>query len=635
GIAPLPDALLKLLTAPDTKLTPTNGNGHQNGFTLGDDEHAPYVQGAIDGELAKLRSAVNGTRNHTLYVAARNLAELGVSHAELESLLEPVALEIGLTERETRATIESGYRAGIAKPRTIPTFDSFPTNGNGHNAPNTPPAQQWLPIAAILQAFERNETGDAELLAQLYTDRIAFDHSEREWYQFAIHAWQRDQCDQVRHIISSHIAAQYAYARAELIKQGKAPDDEIVKGLHKRESALRFRGRKDNILREAQGQPALALTGDEWDTDPMLLAVSNGVLNLRADAFEFRAGQPRDYVRAVVATEWRGLDAPAPRWEQFLREIFADDEELIAFMQRWFGYCITGKTNEDAYVVLFGENGRNGKRILTETIARVIGSYAHIGDEDLLIHTRERSAGSPKQFLVDLFGKRLVLLSETEEGARFNLARVKNLVGSDIIAARGVFARRGQQLQPTWKITLSTNRMPHADPDDESFYSRLAIVKFTQRFVVNPVAPHEHPRDPNLIETLKSESSGILAWLVRGALEWQQKGLAMPESVRAATNEYREGEDTLTQYIHERLFVGENASVKGKPLYQDYCEWCEDNGLTPMKGTKFGKLMGKRFKKETTRNGVVYLGIGLLQSDEADWIPATRKDNSKVKISDL
>ncbi len=157
GIAPLPDALLKLLTEPETKLTldpqnRTNGNGHQNGFTMRDGDYSLYVQGAIDGEIGNLRAAHNGTRNHTLNSAAFNLATLGLPHAEIESILLPVALDVGLTEKESRATIASGHKGGAQKPRTIPStnfvlIDSEPTeaekimqmgaNGNGHATTGT------------------------------------------------------------------------------------------------------------------------------------------------------------------------------------------------------------------------------------------------------------------------------------------------------------------------------------------------------------------------------------------------------------------------------------------------------------------------------------------------------------------
>ncbi len=473
----------------------------------------------------------------------------------------------------------------------------------------------YLPYPDILEAFHRAETGDAELLARLFAHKIAYDHAENAWYLFRSHAWERDATGKVEKLVTDELAAQYLFAAAETKRRDGDGEttEKRVKELYARANTLRYRNKIANVLDRASKQDALALRGDEWDKDAMLLGVANGVLNLRYREFEFRDGAPRDFLRTIAPTEWQDLYAPAPRWEQFLQEIFAGDTEIIAFIQRWFGYCLTADVSENAFVVLHGEDGRNGKRILTETIARIMGGYATAGDDDLFLDAKDTRAGAPKQFLVDIAAKRLVLLSETREGARFNLARIKQLAGGDTIKARGMFAPRGVEIAPTWKFVLSTNRLPHADADDAAFYERIFIVKLTQRFVTHPdpTNPNEHPRDAKLGETLRGEQSGILAWLVRGCLDYQRDGLNPPESVRMATQEYRAGEDTLAQWQAERCFVGANAEMKAADGYADYRQWAADNGLTPMSGTVFGKRMSKRFKKEK-RGTMVYLGIGLL-----------------------
>ncbi len=481
----------------------------------------------------------------------------------------------------------------------------------------TPTDAAYLSFDEILAAFGRAETGDAELLARLFADKICFDHAENAWYLFNEHFWTRDETDAIGAFVANEVAAQYLFAAAETKRRDGDGEttQKRIKELYARANGLRYRNKIANVLALASSQPALALRGNEWDKDSMLLGVANGVLNLRARDFEFRNGAPRDFIRTVAPTQWQDLHAPAPRWDQFLQEIFAGDAELIAFVQRWCGYSLTADVSENAFVVLHGEDGRNGKRILTETIARVMGGYATAGEDDLFLDAKDARAGAPKQFLVDLAARRMVLLSETREGARFNLARIKQLAGGDTIKARGMFAARGVEIAPTWKFVLSTNRLPHADADDAAFYERIFIVKLTQRFVTHPdpTNPNEHPRDPKLDQTLRGEQSGILAWLVRGCLEWQRVGLNPPESVRMATAEYREGEDTLAQWQAERCFVGASAEMKAADGYADYRQWAIDNGLAPMSGTAFGKRMAKRFEKKHTNAGAVYFGIGLLQ----------------------
>ncbi len=623
GIAALPDALLKLLTESETKLTPTNGNDAHGFNFLNKGKRAnlsydPYVQGAIMGELAKLRAATNGTRNDTLNQAAFALGQLGLSQDEIELLLLPVALQIGLGENETRKTIASGHSAGAKNPRVIPSFNSYSTNsnGNGHSAPSTnyapPSPQQWLPVDDILRAFERGEAGDAELLAQLYADEIAFDHSEGRWYLFNVHSWKRDRTGQITHLVTHQLAAQYLHAAAELKAHGNASDAERIRELHKRASVLRFKGRIDRVLDLAAKNTSLALTGDEWHQDSMLLAVSNGVLNLRAQEFEFRNGAPRDYLRDVIPTEWQGIDTPAPRWEKFLDEIFAGDTELVAFVQRLLGYGLTGQSTDHILPILWGE-GRNGKNKFIEAIAHVLGSaFCAPIASDVLLEQGRRSAESATPNLYALRGKRLVYLDESQEGSRFNAPQIKKLTGSETITARPLHGAP-VTFQRQYLLMLITNYKPHVNADDYAMRQRLLLIPFTQKFIDAPRSTNEHQRDANLSDKLRAEAGGILAWLVRGCLEFQHDGLKPPSSVCAATDEYFAEEDIVAQFITERCLVKPPAEARASELYAAYRQWADDNGLAPMTGTAFGKRMGKRFKKGTGGGGyVVYAGIGLL-----------------------
>jgi hypothetical protein len=72
----------------------------------------PYVLAAIDGELAKLGSAVEGTRNRTLFSCTSSLASLGMREGEILHLVKPVADSVGLRGRELYATVKSGVKAG-------------------------------------------------------------------------------------------------------------------------------------------------------------------------------------------------------------------------------------------------------------------------------------------------------------------------------------------------------------------------------------------------------------------------------------------------------------------------------------------------------------------------------------------
>ena len=127
----------------------------------------------------------------------------------------------------------------------------------------------------------------------------------------------------------------------------------------------------------------------------------------------------------------------------------------------------------------------------------------------------------------------------------------------------------------------------------------------------------EDKRDRRLIEKLRTELPGILAWAVRGCLEWQHSGLRTPDRVINATREYRDDMDLLAQFIQERCIVDPAAQVWASELYAEYKHWCEECGLHAVSHKRLGREIGQRFKKgPSTKGRVVYKGLKLAESGE-------------------
>src|SRR5260370_39450400 len=140
-----------------------------------------------------------------------------------------------------------------------------------------------------------------------------------------------------------------------------------------------------------------------------------------------------DYLKTAIPTEWNALGSPAPRWDQFLQEIFQDKpeqerEDLIAFLQRLLGYGITGSTAYHVFSILYGEEGRNGKDTLLDTLKDVLGPLVGAVSNDLFVaQDKVRASAAPTPHLCDLQGKRLVWGSETRQGDKLNIALLKLL----------------------------------------------------------------------------------------------------------------------------------------------------------------------------------------------------------------
>ncbi len=205
--------------------------------------------------------------------------------------------------------------------------------------------------------------------------------------------------------------------------------------------------------------------------------------------------------------------------------------------------------------------------------------------------------------------------SETSEGRRLNTSKLKELVGGDTLNARGTYAKRHVEFEPSHTLFLLTNSKPHAPANDYALWQRIHLVPFTLSFVDQPKKQNERKADKNLLEKLKNEASGILPWLVRGSLLYQKEGLNPPELVQAATEEYRKDEDMIGHFLDDYCITSPHAQVRASEIYSAYKSWCDEVGHKAMSGTRFGKDMKDRFDCDDSGRHRYYLGIGL-KADE-------------------
>lgn len=226
-----------------------------------------------------------------------------------------------------------------------------------------------------------------------------------------------------------------------------------------------------------------------------------------------------------------------------------------------------------------------------------------------------RKSGSPSSDVLFLRGKRLVWASELSEGRRLDTGKLKWLTGGDTLTGRMPYGRYQVTFEPTHKLFLLTNHKPHAPAGDYALWQRIHLIPFTQAYVDDPKAENEHLADPNLLEKLKSEAPGILAWTVRGCLEWQKQGLNPPDVIKAATDKYRRDEDLMEHFFNDKCVISNDEEIGAKALYDTYKEWCDDMGHRAMTGTRFGKEMSKRFDFYKDRTAKKYVGIGLIGAD--------------------
>lgn len=480
---------------------------------------------------------------------------------------------------------------------------------------------------AVLDALQRNEDGDAWLFVELHRGLYCYDTASGRWYKFGQHHWQPDfKNDAMRSIdavvdVYAHAASQQAWLRLKSEKEedtaGAKKHEVLEKALLKRIRELQSLYRKEHVLELARtGSNSLAIVGDEWDKNTRLLGVLNGVIDLKTG--NLRDGRPEDYIKTIAPTEYPGLNVISEPWLTALDEIFNGRQDIIDFIQRAFGYSLLGQVIIHVFFILIGK-GWNGKTTIMQIVTFVLGGYAVAIDNEMLMEQKRSSgSGRPRSDLMALQGARIASASETSDGQSFNSGVVKWLTGGGTITARHVLGKRQINFEPSHTLFLDTNVLPHAKGDDYAFWKRAHVIKFTESFVDDPQEEHEHKSNADLIDQLKAEAPGILAWLVRGHLAWQEQSLNPPDSVKLETAGCRKSEDILGKFISERCVVEEHKVAKAGTIFKEYLAWCGSQGFKAENQTNFGKQMRLRFDTIQNHLGVHYTGVGIIDMPLAD-----------------
>ena len=435
------------------------------------------------------------------------------------------------------------------------------------------------------------DAGNAERFVERYRDRVRHCAPLGGWLVFDETRWKPDDLGAV--IEFGKKVARSIYSEAEYV------EDPIAVTRHARasESASRIFA----MLRLASSDPAIAITADRFDRDPMLLNTPNGTIDLTTGAL--RPNLASDFITKITGASFEPR-ATSPTWDRFLRDSLAEDEEVIALVQRAMGYGATGSTTEERLVLIDGPGG-GGKSTFIEAVKSALGSYAMTADFTTFVAARR---DGPRNDIARLAGARLVTSIEVEEGSKLAAALVKQLTGGDAVTARFLH-REAFEFRPQFTLVLVCNEPPEADDADTGLWRRILRIPFTR-----PV-PKER-RDPKLKGKLcdvERSGAAVLAWIVRGCLEWQRIGLAVPESIDAATDAYRAEQDPLSEFWSDECVFDENARTSRGDLRARYEAWAKKQGHAFLIGPR---QLAERIRRHAVRDHKlggdrVWQGIGL------------------------
>lgn len=348
----------------------------------------------------------------------------------------------------------------------------------------------------------------------------------------------------------------------------------------------------------AQSRDAIPITPHQLDSDPWLLNCRNGTVNLKTGALT--PHDPAQLITKMAAVDYDPA-AECPIWESFLNRIMGENIELVDFLQRAMGYSLTGRTSTHVIFVAYG-TGRNGKSTFLDTFLDLLGPYAKKAPPELLM--LKKGDSHPTERAV-LHGARFVPAIETAQGRKLNEAAVKEMTGGDQISTRRM-REDFWEFVPTHKLWLATNHKPVISGTDIGIWSRIRLIPFA---VTIPAAE----RDEELADKLKGEFPGILAWAVRGCIDWQENGLQEPLAVRTATVEYRNDMDVLGDFIDDVCIAIPGGTEKAGGLYDAYNSWAKDAGERVMSKKAFGQSLELRGfdRKRGTGGTRIWWGIHL------------------------
>lgn len=486
-------------------------------------------------------------------------------------------------------------------------------NGGGGNG--------WRPEGGSIDyrlAWEpRNDLGNGRRLRARFEDDLRYVHNVG-WHGWDDRRWSFERGETLS-IMRAHDVSELIQAETKALHKEGKPDwmsaEDWLDFIEKHAKFATVTGNQRNAVNMlASAQPYLNVFPRDLDKDQTLFNCLNGTLRLGTGDMEFLPHDRADLITHLAPVDY-DPEATCPVFDAFVGSILPDSEVQV-FVQKMFGYALSGDVSEQVMFILYG-TGANGKSTLTDIVAHLMGDYTVATGIQTFMYDPRKSGGQATPDIARLPGRRVVFANEPEQGMRFSENIVKNITGGDVMTARnlneGFF-----EFKPVFKLVLSANMKPAIRGQDEGIWRRMRLIPFEQ-FI-----PAEK-RDRHLAEKLRAEASGIFNWLLDGYRMWREQGLVPPDAVKKATEEYRSESDPVGEFMVVACrrvapedcpggMAGTGPSVNGSRLYAVYCKWAGGNGMRPFSGTAFGRRLSDLGYHKYKLNGfVVYIDLEIIQ----------------------
>lgn len=457
--------------------------------------------------------------------------------------------------------------------------------------------------ALALQCREYNTTdvGNGQRFAARFGDTVKHCYPRRTWLVWDGTRWKIDTARAVREFAK-------ATARAINREVAIAPNPARLTELRGWARSSEAEPRLVAMLNMASTDPAISVLPDDLDANGDLFNFPNGTLEL--DTLTFREHRKEDMLTKVAGTKYDET-ATCPLWLKHLNLIFDGDENMVAGLQQFLGYCMLSGNPLQVFVLWWGD-GENGKSVTLTVIRRIFGDYAYHCDADVFMDTHRDGTGARPE-LVALRGARLVTAAESGKGKALNEGLIKQHTGGDPITARGLY-QSNETFDAEYTPILVTNHNPVVRGVEHAIWRRILRWPFTQQI----------PADKKVLkfeDRLMAEAPGIVNWLVEGLRQFYANGnrLQTPIKTVESTAAYRASQDVLMSFIVERCVIDPKAVTYRTDLDVAYKNWCSDNGEEKLTTEYFYDALEAHGWEQKRRKGKRFFhGIRLKNDEEQD-----------------
>lgn len=570
-LADLPQWVIDAINEPPKKKTTTSTTATTAAIEIADGLNKAYLSKALQNGCANVANAPEGQRNETLNKEAYSLARLSeLTDSDIWNALLPAAMQAGLAESESSATIKSGITAGRAKPQPIP---------GARPAPGATPAPAPATVATTTNADQPNyvvSPAPRDLADKFLTDTHpggTLRYWRGDWYVYDRMCYRALDPEALHRKLSETLSRWHYFTDADKYKTVRS----ILKDALLRDVISQLRGL---CMLPARQEAPFWLDGTPRPPAREWIALRNGLLRLDSSR-EFIPHTPALFNTFALPFSYEpNADSPEC-WINFLTQTWPGDDgaDCALLLAEWFGYCLSRDMSHHKMFWLIGPS-RSGKGVISRILESLLG-------DDATCNPTLGSLGDMRgaQVLID---KRLAIIADARLGRRNDQAaiveRLLSLSGGDKQTIRRLYKTDWTGHIPI-KIQLVSNELPTLTDASGALLGRLLMLQTT--------VSHFGKEDRFLESKIRRELPGILNWALDGLQRLTAQGrFTEPAASRGILSGFRAISSPITAFIEDRCELGPGYTVSRDVLYSAYTQWCEEEGVShPHTKAKFGQKL--------------------------------------------